>query len=283
ETAIASSAVSISYAAVELAKRIFDDMSKINAMLIGAGEMAELAATHLMNAGIASVRVANRTHERAVQLARQFQGQAVAFEDLPEHLAQVDIVISSTGAHEPIIRAKDMRDVLKKRKHKPMFFIDIAVPRDIDPDVNGLDNIYLYDIDDLKEVVEENLAHRREEASRGHIIVNEETRTFCTWMKSLKLQPTIVDMVKKGERIAEEELERTLKRLGPLPEGTDAVLRSMLSSVVKKLNHEPISYLKRRSQEDEEEATRRITLVRRIFNLDEDSAPESAHLGRKRR
>lgn len=282
ETAIASSAVSISYAAVELAKRIFDDMSEVSAMLIGAGEMAELAATHLMKAGISSVRVANRTYERAVQLAGQYQGEAVPFEELDRHLAEVDIVISSTGAHEPIIRAADMRGVLKKRKNRPMFFIDIAVPRDIDPDVNGLDNIYLYDIDDLKEVVEENLANRREEASRGHAIVAEETKIFCNWLKSLKLQPTIVDMVKKGERIAESELERTLKRLGPLPEGAEDILRSMLSSVVKKLNHEPICYLKRRSQEDGESETRHITLMRRIFNLDDETVPDEAHFGRRR-
>ena len=169
ETAVASSAVSISYAAVELAKRIFEDFGQIKAMLIGAGEMAELAAAHLVNAGIASIRVTNRTYERAVQLASRFNGEAAPFDLLLEHLAEVDIVISSTGAHEPIIRAADMKKVLKERKHRPMFFIDIAVPRDIDPDVNSLDNIYLYDIDDLKEVVEENgPPARRSRESRDH-------------------------------------------------------------------------------------------------------------------
>lgn len=280
ETAIASSAVSISYAAVELAKRIFDNMQETHAMLIGAGEMAELAATHLVNAGIASVRVANRTHERAVQLAEQYNGKAVPFEDLTTHLAKVDIVISSTGAHEPIIRARDMREVLKKRKNKPMFFIDIAVPRDIDPDVNSLDNIYLYDIDDLKEVVEENLASRREEASRAHVIVAEETDIFCSWLESLELQPTIVDLIHRGDRIAQRELERALKRLGPLPEDSEAILRAMLSSVVKKLNHEPIMFLKRRSAEEDEVGTRHIDLVRRMFNLDNEAVPARPHFGR---
>ncbi len=280
ETAIASSAVSISYAAVELAKRIFGDMQGISGMLIGAGEMAELAATHLVNAGISSIRVANRTHERAVQLANQFGGQAVSFECLADHLAEVDIVISSTGAVEPIIRAKDMRAVLRKRKNRPMFFIDIAVPRDIDPDVNGLDNIYLYDIDDLKEVVEENLANRREEASKGHLIVEEETAVFCHWLKSLDLQPTIVELIQRGEQIANEELERTLKRLGPLsPDQRDA-LDAMLSSIIKKLNHEPISFLKRRFAEEEETGTRHIHQIRRMFNLDKETAPVSAHFGR---
>ena len=282
ETAIASSAVSISYAAVELAKKIFDDMGEIHAMLIGAGEMAELAATHLINCGIASIRVANRTHERAVQLAGQYNGEAVPFDELSRHLAQVDIVISSTGAHEPIIRARDMRDVLRKRRNKPMFFIDIAVPRDIDPDVNSLDNIYLYDIDDLKEVVEENLAGRREEASRAHFIVTEETETFCQWLKSLELQPTIVDLIRKGESIAQAELERSLKRLGPLPEGARETLAAMLSSVVKKLNHEPIMFLKRHRADEEGAEAAHISMVRRIFNLDADNVPEEAHSGRNR-
>ena len=280
ETAIASSAVSISYAAVELARKIFDDMRETQAMLIGAGEMAELAATHLVNAGIASIRVANRTHERAVQLAAQYGGEAVAFDELPRHLAQVDIVISSTGAHEPIIRARDMREVLRKRRNKPMFFIDIAVPRDIDPDVNGLDNVYLYDIDDLKEVVEENLAGRREEAARARIIVAEETEIFCSWLKSLDLQPTIVDLIRKGESIAQAELERSLKRLGPLPEESREILTAMLSSVVKKLNHEPIMFLKRHFAEEKDNGARHIGLVRRIFNLDADTIPETPHQGR---
>ena len=282
ETAIASSAVSISYAAVELTKRIFDDMGKIHAMLIGAGEMAELAATHLVNAGVASVRVCNRTHERAVQLARQYGGEAVPFPDLLDHLAEVDIVISSTGAHEPVIRAKDMQEVLRKRKNKPMFFIDIAVPRDIEPEVNTLDNIYLYDIDDLKEVVEENLAGRREEALRGHGIVAEETEIFCNWLKSLKLQPTIVDLIQRGESIAQAELERAIKKLGPLPDSTQKILSTMLSSVVKKLNHEPIMFLKRRFSEEEKLGIQHIAMVRRMFNLDGDVIPKKPHLGRNR-
>lgn len=282
ETAIASSAVSISYAAVELAKRIFDDMGKTHAMLIGAGEMAELAATHLVNAGIASVRVSNRTYERAVQLARQYKGEAVPFASLPEHLAEVDIVISSTGANEPVIRARDMRGILRKRNNKPMFFIDIAVPRDIDPDVNGLDNIYLYDIDDLKEVVEENLAGRRAEALRGHAIVSEETEIFCSWLKSLELQPTIVDIIQRGESIAQTELERAMKKLGPLPEDAKNVLSAMLTSVVKKLHHEPIMFLKRRFAEDESLGMQHIAIARRMFNLDNETVPEDPHSGRSR-
>lgn len=267
ETGVASSAVSISYAAVELAKRIFGDMSNYKAMLIGAGEMAELAATHLMNSGIKSVWVANRTHERAIELASQYQGLAVPFENLFSQLHEVDIVISSTGSPDAIIRAKDLKGVMKKRKNRPMFFIDIAVPRDIDPDVNGLDNIYLYDIDDLKEVVEENLAQRREEAVKAHGIVDEETSTFGKWLDSLSLQPTIVDLIRRSEGIVNEELLRSRKRLNLDAEGEKA-LNAMLCSIVRKLNHEPIDFLKRRF--DEEAGAEYIGMVRRLFNLDKE-------------
>lgn len=242
--------------------------------------MAELAATHLVNAGIASVRVSNRTYERAVQLARQYDGEAVRFEELVDTLPMVDIIISSTGAHEPIICANDMKTVLRKRKNRPMFFIDIAVPRDIDPSVNSLDNIYLYDIDDLKEVVEENLAGRREEAAKASLIVDEEAGIFCQWLKSLELQPTIVDLIRRGEHIARVEMERAMKRMGPMPEGMEDSIAAMLSSVVKKLNHEPIMFLKRRFAEEEEAGTLHISTVRRIFNLDCDTVITEAHLGR---
>lgn len=280
ETGVASSAVSISYAAVELAKRIFGDMSAYKAMLIGAGEMAELAATHLMNAGIQSVWVANRTHERAIELAAEYNGLAVPFENLFSQLHEVDIVISSTGAPDSIIRAADLKGVMKKRRNRPMFFIDIAVPRDIDPDVNGLDNIYLYDIDDLKEVVEENLAQRREEAVKAHAIVGEETANFSKWLESLSLQPTIVDLIRRSENIVAEELARSQKRL-KLDEDGEKALRSMLCSIVRKLNHEPIDFLKRRF--GEEAGSEYIGVVRRLFDLDKESVPENAHADRKRK
>jgi glutamyl-tRNA reductase len=185
ETAIASSAVSISYAAVELARKIFTDLSNHRALLIGAGEMAELAATHLLSAGVRDITVVNRTLAKGEELARQFKGRAVPFEDLHQALLETDIVISSTGSPTAIIRAKDMKEVLRKRRHKPIFFIDIAVPRDIDPDINGLDNVYLYDIDDLKEVVEENLAGRQQEAHKAKGIVAEEVNSFMRWRDGL--------------------------------------------------------------------------------------------------
>lgn len=270
ETAVASSAVSISYAAVELAKRIFGDMHTHKALLVGAGEMAELAAAHLLHAGIDEILVSNRTFARGQELAEQFRGRALPFEHLTDHLTEVDIIITSTGSPEPVIRARDIRAVLKARKNRPMFFIDIAVPRDIDPDVNGLDNVYLYDIDDLKEVVEENLASRRDEAAKAADIVNEEVEFFSRWLTGLDAQPTIVDLIQRGERAAQEELARTLKRLGPVSEENRQALEAMVNALVRKLNHDPIMFLKRGSMSQEGSAPR-ISLVRRIFNLDKTS------------
>lgn len=267
ETAVASSAVSISYAAVELAKRIFGDMREHKAMLVGAGEMAELAAMHLLQAGINDILVANRTHVRGQELAKQFNGRAIPFEQMPHYLLDVDIIITSTGSQEPIIRARDIRAALKARKNRPMFFIDIAVPRDIDPDVNGLDNVYLYDIDDLREVVEENLATRRDEAAKAAEIVNEEVAYFSKWLASLDMQPTIVDLLKKSQAIAEEELAKTLKRLGPVDDNTREALEAMARSLVRKLNHDPIMFLKHGGMSQEGNGPR-ISVMRRIFNLD---------------
>ena len=267
ETAVASSAVSISYAAVELAKRIFGDMREHKAMLVGAGEMAELAAMHLLQAGINDILVANRTHARGQELAKQFNGRAISFEQMPHYLLDVDIIITSTGSQEPIIRARDIRVALKARKNRPMFFIDIAVPRDIDPDVNGLDNVYLYDIDDLREVVEENLATRRDEAAKAAEIVNEEVAYFSKWLASLDMQPTIVDLIKKSQAIAEEELAKTLKRLGPVDDSTRDALEVMARSLVRKLNHDPIMFLKHGGMSQEGNGPR-ISVMRRIFNLD---------------
>ena len=281
ETAVAANAVSISFAAVELAKRIFGDLSKHSAMLIGAGEMAELAAIHLLNNGVQEILVVNRTLERAKELATRFQGRAACLDNLYENLLFVDIVISSTGAPSTIIQAKDIRKILKKRKHRPIFFIDIAVPRDIDPDVNQVDNVYLYDIDDLKEVVEENLANRKAEAEKARLIIAQEVEKFAQWLRSLDLNPTIVDLLSRGEAIARSELKRTLRGLKKdVDEKTYKAMETLALSLAKKLYHEPIMFLKRRARE-EENAQKFIDLIRRIFNLDNEDVPENAHRGRK--
>jgi glutamyl-tRNA reductase len=268
ETGVASAAVSVSYAAVELAKRIFGDMGAYKAMLIGAGEMAELAAAHLVNAGIQSVLVANRTHERAMELAARFNGLAVPFENIFQRLPEADIVISSTGSPTAIIHSADVAQAMRRRKNRPMFFIDIAVPRDIDPDVNSLDNIYLYDIDDLKEVVQENLAQRRGEAVKAQAIVEEESVNFFRWLDSLEVQPTIVELYRRAENIADKEWERTMKRLCLDPKSEEAV-SLMLRAVIKKLHHDPVAFLQSRAHEASGPGD--VALLRRIFNLDKEN------------
>ena len=191
------------------------------------------------------------------------------FEDLARHLASVDIVITSTGSQEPIIRARDIRSVLKARRNRPMFFIDIAVPRDVDPDVNGLDNVYLYDIDDLKEVVEENLSGRREEASKARQIVDEEVAAFAGWVGRLDVQPTIKELIHRSRLAEEEEVARTMRRLGRTDDATREALEAMAQGLMKKFLHEPLSYLK---EGDRAEHSRRILAIQNIFNLDRHCA-----------
>lgn len=267
ETAVAASAVSISYAAVELAKRIFGQMPTHKAMLIGAGEMAELAALHLLQAGMDQIIVANRTLSRAQELAQRFHGTAIPFEDLPNNLARVDIVISSTGSPEPMLRKEHIAKALKERKNRPMFLIDIAVPRDIDPLVNNLDNVYLYDIDDLREVVEENRQARKEEAEQAKLIIAEELEYFSQWLQSLDAQPTVLDLIEKGEAVAQEELTRALRRMGTVNSDTRAIMERMAHAIVKKMNHDPITYIKSTGM-GRDAPHDRISFARRLFNLD---------------
>ena len=270
ETAVASSAVSISYAAVELAKRIFDDMSQNKALLLGAGEMAELAAMHLVNSGIKELKIVNRTLARAEELAQKIGGQAFPFDALKECLVDTDIMISSTGAMEAIIHPELMQEVMQKRKKRPMFLIDIAMPRDIDPAVNHLDNVYVYDIDDLKEVVEENLANRKHEAAKAAQIVDEEVKAFEFWRGFLKLKPTILDIEKKGDKIAAEEVAKTLKNLEHLgihnPELQD-MLEKMAHAIVKKCHHAPLEYLHNSYKHNNGEQN--TATLRSILKLDE--------------
>ena len=271
--------MSISFAAVQLARKIFGDLGGRAAMLIGAGEMAELAAMHLKNNGLEKLYIANRTLARAMDLSQKLGGQAVEFERLTETLPDVDIVISSTGSPTAVLRARDVKDVLKRRKHRSMFFIDIAVPRDIDPDVNQLDNVYLYDIDDLKEVVEENMAARQDEALKARGVVQEEVATFERWLTGLDLQPTIVELFDQASDIADRELAKTLKRIGPVDAGTREALETLVRSVAGKVLHEPVCFLKRRTRE-EGDTERSVAQIRRIFRLDQpeellgESCPE---------
>lgn len=267
ETSIGSSAVSISYAAVQLARKIFGDLAGRRVLLAGAGEMAELAAEHLLAQGIGKVVVANRTLERAMNLARRFKGEAVGLDELVPQLAGVDILISSTGAPGLILRKEEVRPIMRQRRHEPLFLIDIAVPRDLDPGLNDLDNVYLYDIDDLKQVVEVNKAQRQQEADKAERIVAEETIKFGHWLANMDLGPTIAALRRKAEEIRRAETAKTLAGLPELgPEGQKA-LELMGNAMLNKLLHHPMLFLKEEAAP--EEKRRNLLLVRRIFGLDQ--------------
>jgi glutamyl-tRNA reductase len=265
ETGIAQSAVSISYAAVELARKIFGSLEGKHMLLVGAGKMSELAARHLLRSGAASLMIVNRSLERAEELAEVFGGQAVPFERLFDSLAQADIVITSTGAPHFILKKEDGPRILARRRNRPMFFIDIAVPRDVDPELNKIDNIFLYDIDDLQQVVEANLAERRHEAQRGEQIIEREVDRFLARARTLEVVPTIVSLQERLEEVRRGEIERLRARLGELSAEQEQAIEALTRGIVNKILHEPITHLKSAAQEPD--SRKAIDLVRRIFNL----------------
>jgi len=266
ETRIGASAVSISYAAVELGRKIFGDLREKRVMLIGAGEMAELAAEHLVGQGVQEVVVANRTLERAVSLAKRFHGRAISLQELVEQLEHVDIIVSSTGASDLILTRDEVQPIMRKRRQQPLFFIDIAVPRDLDPAINELDNVYLYDIDDLNSVVEMNKGERDAEAVKAARIVEEETFKFTAWIEAMNLTPTIVALRTRAEEICKAELGRTLGRLESLSLKEKKSIEKMAASITQKMLYHPIKYLKAEHQcSDQQE---RISVVRGLFKLD---------------
>jgi len=248
ETKIASSAVSVAFAAVELAKKIFNDLSDKTVMLIGAGEMCELAAKHFLNSGVRGLMVTNRTFERAEKLADEFDGKAVRFDDLFDQLHKADIILSSTGAPHTIIGAGDLDEVMRRRRQKPMFFIDIAIPRDIDPAVNDVENVYLFTVDDLQEVVTSNLQQRKEEASKAEAIVNEEIGQFFKWLSSLEVTPTIVALRNKFDEIRRAELEKTLAGWKDIPPDGQKRLEALTNAIMNKLLHPPTALIKQAGQ-----------------------------------
>ncbi len=265
ETRIASQAVSISYAAVELAKKIFGDLKGKSALLVGAGEMAELAAQHLKTNGIDDLIVANRTLERAIELSKALGGKAVSLEELEDMLVDVDIVISSTGAPGLVIKKEQVKRIMRPRRHRLLFFIDIAVPRDIDPDINEIDNVYLFDIDELKEVVEENKAERKKEAIRAERIVEAEVIKFKSWMKSLDIIPIIKKLQEKAESVRQKELRKTLKNLKGLNDKEKKAIEKLSMSLVNKILHDPIIFIKKGSSEKQRDEA--LAMVCRIFGL----------------
>jgi glutamyl-tRNA reductase len=268
ETQIGSSAVSISYAAVQLAKKIFHNLQGKKAMLVGAGEMAELAAEHLLGQGVSEIVVANRTLNRALALARRFKGITVPLEELGQELSRVDIIISSTGSPEPVISAQQVKTQMRGRRNRPLFFIDIAVPRDIDPEVNRIDNVYLYNIDDLQNIVEINRTQRQKEATRAEHIIEAEALKFEGWLRTLEVVPTIVSLRRKAEEIRTTEILRTYGNLHSLPEEQMEAIEVLTRSIVNKLLHDPILFLKRTSARARKDFY--LDIAHRLFNLDEE-------------
>jgi glutamyl-tRNA reductase len=270
ETGIGSGAVSVSSIAVDLAKRIFDRFDDKTVMLIGAGKIGDLMARHLQSHGVKNLMVTNRTFERAVDLAEKIQGNPIRFEDFPQYLKMADLVIGCPGAPDILIDALAVEKILRERKQKTMFFIDIGDRRNFDARINHLDNVYLYNIDDLKSVAEENLHERASEAEKAEAIVVDEVESFLRWLGSLDQVPTITALRQRFDDIRRGELEKSfgggLKDLSPEQR---AALEDMTSAMINKMLHEPISQLRRNSGEETVDATLYVAALKKLFDLEE--------------
>lgn len=270
ETKIASSAVSVAFAAVELAKKVLGDLSDKTVMLIGAGEMCELAAKHFLNSGAKGVMVTNRTFERAERLAADFAGEAVRFEELFQHLHRADIVLSSTGAPHIIIGPRDVEEVVKRRKFRPIFFIDIAVPRDIDQKVDDVDGAFLFTVDDLQEIVQANLTQRSLEAEKAEEIISQEIGQFHKWLSQLEVTPTIVALRNRFDEIRRSEVEKTLSGWKDHPADAEKRLEALTMAVMNKLLHAPTTVVKKAGQGGRVDLY--VDALRQLFEL--EAAPE---------
>jgi glutamyl-tRNA reductase len=265
ETGVANNAVSVSFAAVELAKKIFSELKGKTVLLIGAGEMSELAARHLVNNGTGKVLIANRTYERAEKMAGELHGHPVRVENLEEALGEADIIISSTGASGYVLNQAMVSRALKRHRSRLLFIIDIAVPRDVDPAVGHMDNVFLYNIDDLQDIVDGNIKNRMAEALKAEEIISEEVVNFSQWYQTLEVVPTIVSLKNKMETIMRTEIENTswIKRLSREEQKN---IEALASAILNKVLHEPISSLKDESKENG--AVTMIAVIRKLFKLD---------------
>lgn len=249
ETQIGEGGVSVAYVAAQLAERIFGSLRGRAVLLVGAGEMAELAARHLKDAGTSQLVIANRSLERAQALADTLQGVAHPLEELPHLLEVADIVITSTGSPRALLRRRHLQTIMRARKHRPLFMIDIAVPRDIEPACGELDNVYLYDVDDLQQVVADNIAERRREADSAQSIVTEEVERFVQWLGEADVVPTVVALRERFHAVREQEVERALRRLQHLDERDRRAVEALAQALTNKLLHQPSMTLKRYAQE----------------------------------
>lgn len=264
-TGIGESAVSISYAAVELAKRLFDDLSNKAILLIGAGEMGELTAKHLVSNGVRKVFVTNRTLQRAMEFSERFNGEALPFEELIKNLSLADIVITSTGAPGYVVNKSMMADAMKMRKNRPVFLIDIAVPRDIDPGVDKLYNAYLYNIDDLKGIVEANMAERQKEAEKAQTIIDQSINDFYKWSATLDVVPAIAALKQRAEDIKNKELKKAISMLNGIDESQIEIMDAMAQAMINKLLHSPI--VKMKTLAAEKNSFMDVEFVEELFGL----------------
>jgi glutamyl-tRNA reductase len=265
ETAVGSSSVSVASVAVELAEKIFGNLNGKCVYLVGAGKMSELAARHLLAHGASSIFVANRTYDRAIRLAQKFEGQAIEFSRLYDSCERADIVITSTGSPHFIFKREHGEKFMVRRRNRPMFFIDIAVPRDVDPELNKLDGIFVYDIDDLQQAVSSHVADRKKEAEKAEAIVNGEVEKFRARLATLDVVPTIVSLQDHLETIRQAEIDRVRGRLGTMSADQELAVEALTRGIVNKIMHTPISTLKTAARESE--STTVVDLVRRLFNL----------------
>jgi glutamyl-tRNA reductase len=274
ETKIAAMAVSVSYAAVELAKKIFSRLSDHTVLLIGAGEMAKLAARHFLASGVRHIRVTTRNPQHATELSQQFGGTSVPFDEFPREMVSADIVLVSTGASHYLLGAEDVRRAVKARMNRPMILIDISVPRNIDPGVRAVDNAFLFDIDDLKLRVEQNLEERIQEGAKAEQLIVEEVGVLRRWLKSLEVTPTIVALKNRTETICRTEVEKTLSRIEALNPRDRALVEAMASAIVNKLVHGTLVTLKTEANSSSGAAF--VEAARRFFNLDEEQVSLTA-------
>lgn len=272
ETGISRHAVSVSFAAVTLARQIFGELSGRTVLLLGAGKMTELAARHLVGSGADKIVVANRTYTRALQLAESFGGSAVNWDEAFAAMQRADIVVTGTAAAQPVVTKADVQHVLAGRRGRPLFLIDIAVPRDVEPAVNTLDGVYLYDIDDLQQVVDANLEERKRAAEDARRHVEEEVATFARWLQSLEVTPTIVSLRRSFQEVGEKEIERHRRRLAGLSEDQQHAVEELTRAVVNKLLHAPLKHLKDAASAGQASATAQS--YKEIFALPEGESED---------
>jgi glutamyl-tRNA reductase len=268
ETKIGYNPVSISSMAVELSKKIFGDLDQKKILVIGAGEMCEIALRHFKKEGLSEIFIANRTYQNAQRLAEEIVGTPCPFQDIPELLTRVDMVLSSTGAEVPIINKELVNPIMKKRRNRPLFFIDIAVPRDVDPEVNKIENVYLYDIDDLRDLSQKHLSDRLKESEKAHAIIEEETSVFAGLLKQADVNPLIARLIVSVEETREKEYRKIVQKLKNADEETLKMIDILTKNIVNKLIHPHISIIKQNGDPVV------LDIMKRIFKLEVDDEKE---------